>query len=106
MRCKLTESANHLEIANTKNKYYIRLNAGNHPGVIGELGTICGQNNINLHSIIQKGLLCDNSARIVLLTESAYERDVQKALKEINEKPFTQSIRKRNKSIWNRGYKQ
>lgn len=83
MRCQHISETQLLKIEETLNKYYIRVNAANLPGVIGELGLICGRNNINLYSIIQKGVLEDNSARVVLLTELAYEKDLQQAVKEM-----------------------
>ncbi|MFH0702967.1 MAG: homoserine dehydrogenase [bacterium] len=92
MRCKHELDAQHLKIDETMNKYYIRVNASNIPGVIGDLGIICGKNQINLYSIIQKGILEDGSARIVLLTESAYEKNIQKAVEEISKRPTTKKI--------------
>jgi len=83
MRCQHSDDAEYLEIGNITSKYYIRLIANNSPGVIGNLGIICGKNNINLYSIIQKGILEDGCARIVLLTEKARESDIQTALNEI-----------------------
>lgn len=72
-------------INETINKYYIRVTTVNIPGVIGELGLICGRNSINLHGIVQKEILEDGSARIVLLTEFAMEKDVQNAIREMAE---------------------
>ncbi len=86
MRCKQRNGAKHLEIDNTRNKYFIRVNAKNVPGVLGDLGTICGNNNINLYNIVQKGVLEDGSARVVLLTEAALEKDLNKAIEEMNKK--------------------
>ena len=92
MRCTHKEDAELLDINETKNKYYIRISTANTPGVIGDLGLICGSNNINLNSVIQKGLFENNSARIVLLTDLAYEKDIRKALKEISERPSVEKI--------------
>lgn len=86
MRCKHEQNADQLSIEETQNKYYIRVNAKNIPGVIGELGMICGKNNINLNSIIQKGALGSDEARIVMLTENAYEKDVLNAITDIKAK--------------------
>jgi len=92
MRCKHQDDAIQLDINETVSKYYIRVNTNNKPGVIGELGLICGKHKINLYSIIQKGILDDGSARIVLLTELACEKNIQKAIKEISQSPTTQKI--------------
>lgn len=79
-------------INDTVNKYFIRVKTTNVPGVIGELGTICGKNNINLHGIVQKEILYDGSAKIVMLTELAKESDVQQAVKEMSDNPKVQKI--------------
>lgn len=91
-RCKHNSHAEVIKIGETQNKYYVRLNANSTPGVIGDLGAICRKNNINLYSIIQKGILDDGSARIVLLTESSYENDLQSAIKEIEALRAVKSI--------------
>ncbi len=80
------------DISETNNKYYIRVTAVNTPGVMGELGTICGRNSINLSGIVQKEMIEDGSAMIVLLTELAREKDVQKALGEMGENPKIKEI--------------
>lgn len=79
-------------IKDTKNKYYIRVTTNNTPGVIGELGIICGENGINLCSIVQKGLLEDGSARIVLLTEYAKEENILKAVSAISKRSTTRKV--------------
>ena len=92
MRCKHESDAVMLDISQTENKYYISVQANNTPGVIGELGTICGKYDINLYSIIQHGILEDGTARIVLLTEMASEKDVQSAVKAFKESPSVKSV--------------
>lgn len=72
------------DINETVNKYYVRLTTFNKPGVIGELGTICGKNNINLHGIVQKEVINDENVVIVLLTENALEKNLQTAVSEMS----------------------
>ena len=81
--CNHTEIAEQVDIGDTYNEYYISINAGNNPGVIGTIGTICGQNNINISTIMQKGINEDNTAEIIVITENSKESDVQNALKEL-----------------------
>lgn len=92
MRCKHNSDAEILDISETQNKYYISVQTNNTPGVIGELGTICGKHGINLYSIIQHGILEDGTAKIVLLTEVASEKDVQTAVKEFVGSPSVKSV--------------
>jgi len=94
MRCKHnSDTAKVLDISETENKYYISVQAANTPGVLGDLGMICGKHGINLYSIIQQGILEDGTAVIVLLTELAYEKNVQAAIKEMSERPTVRNIK-------------
>lgn len=86
------KDANFINIDDTINKYYIRVTATNKPGVIGDLGTICGHNNINLHGIVQKEVMEDGNAVIVLLTELALEKDVQNAVKQMGQNPKIKNV--------------
>lgn len=79
--CDYKDSACQIDIGETYNDYYISINAVNSPGVIGLVGTICGQNNINISTIMQKGVNEDNTAEVVVLTEHNKESDIQNALK-------------------------
>ena len=81
--CHHYEIANQIDIGDTYNEYYISIQAGNHPGVIGIVGTVCGKNNINISTIMQKGINEDNTAEIVVITEISKESDVQNALNEL-----------------------
>lgn len=70
-------------ILNTKNSYYLALNAPNTRGIIGTIGSICANNNINLQSLLQKGIKDDNTAFIVVITDATLEADIQNAIKEL-----------------------
>ena len=73
------------DVSNTKNSYFIAINAQNARGVIGAIGSICAKNNINLQSIIQKGIKEDNTAFIVVITDTTLEADIQNAICELKE---------------------
>ncbi len=81
--CNHNEIADQINIGDTYNEYYIAINASNNPGAIGVIGTICGKNNINISTIMQKGTKDDNTAEIVVITERSKEADVQNALNEL-----------------------
>ena len=85
-RVKTDDSAIQEDILNTKNSYYIAINAQNARGVIGAIGSICAKNNINLQSIIQRGIKEDNTAFIVVITDTTLEADIQNAIKELKDK--------------------
>jgi len=84
-RCKHSEPARQMDILETSNSYYMSITAKNEAGAIGLIGTICGNNKINLYSILQKGVNNDGSANIVVLTDMCLEAEIQKAIRELNE---------------------
>lgn len=81
-----------LPIDETANAYYVRLQARDIPGVIGQLGTAFGDHQVSLHSITQKGVAADGSATIILLTHRVLERQVQGAIDQIRSQETTQEI--------------
>lgn len=86
-RCTHSEMARQMDIKDTSNKYYMSIVAKNVTGTIGLIGTICGNNKINLSSILQKGInSSDGTANIVVVTESCLEADIQNAIKELEGK--------------------
>lgn len=81
MRCRHGESAKMIDILQTSNKYYLSINTKNNVGVIASLGKIFAENNISVLSILQKGLRADKTANIVVITELCLEKDIQNAIK-------------------------
>lgn len=64
--------------------YYFRFSVADRPGVLSQISGILGKNNISLASVIQKGRKQDGAVPIVMTTYKAKERDVQKALADID----------------------
>ena len=85
MRCQHHKTAETIDIGDTKNKYYLSINAKNNKGVIGKIGIICADNNISLQSIVQRGVSDNNTADITVITELACEKDIQNAIKQIEQ---------------------
>lgn len=85
MRCKHNGDADMINIADTTNKYYISINAKNNKGVIGKIGTICANNDISLASIVQRCVSDDNTADITVITELVKEKNMQNAIKQIEQ---------------------
>jgi homoserine dehydrogenase len=81
MRCKHKEAAKMIDISQTYNKYYLSINAKNNVGVIALLGSIFAENDISISSLLQKGLRADNTANIIVITESCNEQNMQNAIK-------------------------
>ena len=82
------DNADVVDILETENKYYISLNVANTPGVIGLIGTVCGDCGINLSSLLQKDVHTDDSAEVIVVTGVTKECNIKKAL-EILEKEST-----------------
>ncbi len=82
-RCTHSEFANQIDISETENMYYISIKAQNEVGTIGIIGTVCGNNGINLSSVLQKGTRDDGTAQIVVITEIAKESNMQNAISEL-----------------------
>ena len=85
MRCKQNDAAHMINISDTTNKYYISINAKNNKGVIGKIGTICANNDISLASIVQRCVSDDNTADITVITELVKEKNMQNAIKQIEQ---------------------
>ncbi len=63
--------------------YYLRLTAVDKPGVLSKISGILGKHNISIKSMIQKGRE-KKGVPLVMMTHKAREKDMVKALKEIN----------------------
>ena len=65
-------------------RYYFRLEARDQPGVLAEIASILGENQISIESFIQKNVNdSKGTAELVIMTHQAKEEAFQKALAEI-----------------------
>lgn len=72
--------------------YYVRLETEDSPGVIGNIGHALGGHQVSLHSLLQRGVARDGAATIILLTHRTKERNIQRALREIEAQATTRQI--------------
>jgi len=72
------------DINDIESMYYFRFTAKDHPGVLSKIAGVLGQNGISIEAVIQKGRKAGGSVPLVVLTHSARERDVIKAVNEID----------------------
>ncbi|HEU4387761.1 MAG TPA: homoserine dehydrogenase [Blastocatellia bacterium] len=79
-------------IDDSDSPFYIRIETADTPGVIGHLGHAFGGHQVSLHSLIQRGVTENGSATIILLTHRAQERNVARALREIEAQATTNQI--------------
>ncbi len=80
---KITE-INLLPFEEIVTNYYFRFSVADQPGVLSQISGILGKNNISIATVIQKGRKQDGAVPIVMTTYKARERDVQKALADID----------------------
>lgn len=72
-------------ISEIDSKYYMRLTVADRPGVLGEISSVVGANNVSLRSVIQKGLDVENENKvtIVLVTHMTKEGNIKSAIEEL-----------------------
>jgi homoserine dehydrogenase len=64
--------------------YYFRFSAVDRPGVLSRISGILGANDISIATVIQKGRKQGGAVPIVMTTYKASERDVRRALEDID----------------------
>ena len=67
---------------NIKTKYYLRLEVADKSGTLAKVATILGDNSISIEAMMQKPLKAQN-ANLLLTTHSCIEKDIIKAIKEL-----------------------
>jgi len=65
--------------------YYMRFSALDRPGVLSKISGVLGKNDISIASVIQKGRRVAGAVPVVMMIHEARERNVRKALREIDE---------------------
>jgi len=74
-----------IDIKDTFNKYYLRFEVTDKPGILGAITSVLGRFNISIESMIQKKQE-GRTVPIVLMTHEAKEKDLLNALKSIESK--------------------
>lgn len=80
-----------LKIKNMDNieaMYYFRFSAFDRPGVLSKISGVLGNYNISIASVIQKGRRVGEAVPLIVLTHRAKEKDVVKAVSEIDKLPI------------------
>ena len=66
-------------------EYYLRFSVLDQPGVLSNISGVLGRHNISIASVIQKGRRVGETVPLVMMTHHACERDMQAALREIDQ---------------------
>lgn len=83
-RITLNDSPAILPVSQLHSKYYLRLLAADRPGVLAQIGTILGELEISIASVIQKDTdFVNQAAELVVTTHPAPESHMQQAMDRI-----------------------
>ncbi|MFV2029606.1 homoserine dehydrogenase [Neisseria sp. S1] len=63
--------------------YYLRVEADDKPGVLGQIANLLAKENVSIEALIQKGVIDKTNAEIVILTHSTIEKQIKNAIAEI-----------------------
>jgi homoserine dehydrogenase len=84
----LSRAARIKKIDDVISRYYFRFSALDKPGVLSKISGILGNYNISITSVIQKGRKIGEAVPLVVLTHEAKEKDMRKAVEEIDQLPI------------------
>ena len=79
-------------VEDSSSAFYIRLETEDTPGVIGNIGHALGGHGVSIRSLLQRGVDEEGFATIVLLTHRTRERNVARAIKEIEAQAKTKLV--------------
>lgn len=77
-----------LSIDEITSSYYLRVQAKDEAGVLGNIAHILAAQNVSIEALIQKGVLDNSQAEIVILTHSTIEKQIKTAIQQIEAQPF------------------
>ncbi|CRZ20551.1 homoserine dehydrogenase [Kingella kingae] len=63
--------------------YYLRVQVADKAGVLGAIASLLAKENVSIEALIQKAVLDNNQAEIVILTHNTIEKNVKAAIKAI-----------------------
>ncbi|MFH0887107.1 MAG: ACT domain-containing protein, partial [bacterium] len=72
-----------LPIAETISKYYLRMKTPDKPGVLADIASVFGKNNVSIRYVLQTENIGD-AAQIVIVVHETKESNFRKALGELN----------------------
>ena len=92
------ESKKELRInKNFYSRYYLRFDVPDRPGVLAKIASVLAEYQISIASVLQKEKVCKVAGRegqpivpLVILTHKAYEMDMQRAIREIQQLPVVE----------------
>ena len=80
----LNNKLNILPSDEIESEYYIRLNVKDKPGIIGDIGTLLGENNISI-SLVTQDIQTEHEVDLVFLTQKCEEKSINSFKEKIND---------------------
>lgn len=74
-----------LKMDEIESSYYLRVQAVDQAGVLGTIANLLAQQNISIEALIQKAVLAENQAEIVILTHHTLEKNMKTAIAAIEQ---------------------
>lgn len=84
-----SENASLLPIGETTERFYIRFNTIDKPGVLAELARVLGKNNISISSMKQAESREGQPVEVIIFTHEAKEKDLRSSIEEIDKMDIT-----------------
>lgn len=63
--------------------YYLRVQAEDKPGTLGQIAGLLAKEQVSIEALIQKGVINQSTAEIVILTHSTVEKNINRAIADI-----------------------
>ncbi|CBX22921.1 homoserine dehydrogenase [Neisseria lactamica] len=74
------QAQNILPMDEITSSYYLRVQAKDEPGTLGQIAALLAQENVSIEALIQKGVIDQTTAEIVILTHSTVEKRIKSAI--------------------------
>jgi homoserine dehydrogenase len=77
-------------MADVSTRYYLRFQVKDRPGVLGRIASTLGASNVSIEQMVQEGRGDADGlpVEVVILTHTAWERDVKRAIAEVGKNDF------------------
>lgn len=79
------------KFADVKNKFFIRMQVENKPGVLAAIASVFGEHKVSISKVVQK-IITDGVAELVIVTDAVKEYHMEDALEHLKEMETTKEI--------------
>ena len=79
------------EFKDVKNKFFLRMQVDNKPGVLAAIASVFGVHKVSISKVIQK-VITDGMAELVIVTEAVKEYHMEDAIEHLKDMDTTREI--------------